>query len=318
MIKKISLSLMSLVLLLPMLSVSAANSTEVEPGVFVNKLTEDQISEIYETNSLQFPAKFNTEYVGEIIEDLTLYKTEEKIEPDGTINKYDYYHVNYKDSKEANLIKEQIDSNKNTMNRDVSPQAIKNEEGDFRIVTTFEPLVEKTKFDSVKKDLYKNLAIKSFEKYFSLLSGKFISNYVVGFFVGELQSDLVAGFEGSADATAYFRLAKKTGQVYRNNSFKSYFTTYQQEWYWKVETITYNKDGNVKRAQTTYYTPQSAGTSYKPINWVYSGYFNDNTQIAEVAQYQYRVEPNRSVPVDDFLKYEGYRNDWKTPGTMSY
>ncbi|GIO37313.1 hypothetical protein J41TS12_21740 [Paenibacillus antibioticophila] len=319
MFRKITISLMSLILIFPMLVVSASANDfdEIEPGVFINKLSEEQISEVNGLNTLQRTDKINTEYLGRIVEELTLYKTEEEMQADGTINKYEYYHVKYKDSKEASLVQEQISSNK-AINSNISPMGFNNEEGDFRLVTTFEPLVEQTKFDSVSKNLYSNLAAKTYEKYFSLLSGKFISNYIIGYFSSEMVSDLIGGLEGRGDATAYFRLAKKTGQIYHNGSFKSYFVAYQQEFYWKHETITYNKDGSVKRASTMYYIPQTSGVSYKPIHWIYSHYFNDNTKIAEVTQYQYGVEPNRSVPINDYLAYEGYRNDWSTIGTMSY
>ncbi|WP_458125023.1 hypothetical protein [Paenibacillus sp. Z3-2] len=313
-------TLLIFVLLVPSLTVSAsANENkikEVEPGVFIGELSDDQVIENYNKFNIVIPEKINTEYLGNIVDDMTLYKTEEETASDGTKYIYDYYKLSYKNTNDANFLKKQIANLKKSGNDNVTPFAERNDEGDVRIVTSFEPIVEQTKFDSVKKNLRSNLAAKSYEKYFSLLSGKLISNYVVGFFVGELQNDLLKGLQGSGDATGYFRLAKKTGQVYRNGSFKSYFETYQQEWYWKHEAVTYNSNGSIKNAATTYYLPDSFG--YLPINWVYSTYFYSNKDIIEIAQHQYRVEPNRSTPAKDIFKSEGYRNDWKTKGKMSY
>ncbi len=109
-------------------------------------------------------------------------------------------------------------------------------------------------------------------------------------------------------------MVHKYGQVYHNGSWKSYYDTYQSEWYWCHKQISYNDDGSVKHTTDKNYFPET----YLPIQWMWTSDFYDDETISEVALYQYSVEPELSKPIRDFYRYEDGREDWAAEGRMPY
>jgi len=86
--------------------------------------------------------------------------------------------------------------------------------------------------------------------------GYFTSNPIINFFTGLVLDDLEDGLKGQGDAASRYRLAHKYGQVYHNNQWKSYYDTYQGEWYWQLEQIGYYEDGSDEHEETKYYIPK--------------------------------------------------------------
>lgn len=323
-LKKLSLLLLTCTFLAS--SVSAQDNDrvkEVEKGVFQIELTDEQVENYYQKIGEPLPDLKEKSYVGKIIQEMNEIKTEEFDDQDGNKHVVTYYHVKYKDTKEAQHIQEKIkqykqkySEEKNTTLGDIGAESLPTE-GDIRIERVYEQLIVGSKFDYSTKNYLSAFAGEYYQKQLETLSSFVISNPIAGYFTGQVLNDLKSSLQGKGDATSYYRLVHKLGQVYHYGTWKTYYDTYQREWYWKHDQISYNKDNTVKSSNTFWYWPEGGG-NYLPIDWTYTSDFYNNTRIQEVAQYQYSTNPNASTPTRDFIRYENYRSDWKATGTMPY
>lgn len=179
-------------------------------------------------------------------------------------------------------------------------------------------LEETTKFDSSTKNYMTAFTTETYRSPLQLATGFIESHPIISFFTGNVLDALIDGFKGKGDATGYERLVFKYGQVYYKGKWKSYFETYQRETYWKHEIFSYNANGSLKDAETNYYLPATSGTSYWPFMWIRTGSFSKDSEIAEIALYQYGVEPHLSTPVRDYYRFEGGLENWTTKGQFPY
>lgn len=324
MLKKMSLILLTSLLVSTNVAAQETDkgnsrAKEIESGVFQIKLTDEEVAKYYKKygKSLETPDKSIS---GKILSDSNLINTEEYTDNEGNKHIVKYYRVSYKNSDVSKNIQTKITQNKSKQNGQkdmtIGPYAVTPEEGDVRIDIEFEQLEEGEDFDSSTKNYWSAFTSEYYKKYLDFASGYFISNPIAGYFTGEVLDDLQDGLKGKGDATAYYRLVTKMGQVYHDNRWEDYYETYQQEWYWKHEQISYNSDNTVKSAETKYYFPDDEG--YLPIEWAYTEDFYDDDTIQEIALYQYSLDPDRSSPARDFIRYDKYRSNWSAKGEMDY
>ncbi|MCX7570212.1 hypothetical protein OS242_09585 [Tumebacillus sp. DT12] len=266
------------------------------------------------------PVKVNKTDVGKIVTGYHQVREERAYDMFGQQHVFTYYKAVYRDTQEAQRIKDKINSEKAKLNGSNEPkfstEFIPNEEGDVRIHRVYEQLTDGTKFDYSTKNYLSAFNAEYYRKALDLIAGNVISNPIAGFFTGLVLDDLNKALQGKGDAFSYQRLVYQYGQVYHFGSFRDYYETYQREWYWKHEQISYYGDNTIKSATTAYYLPDSAG--YMPFDWIYTGDFYNDTAIMDVALIQYQNNPNATSPARDYFRHEGYRANWKTLGSISY
>lgn len=325
MLKKLSLMLFA-ALLLTSTAVSAQGkagnqrsdrSIELEPGVFQIVLTDEEIANYYEKTGEQLPKDYSN--VGNIVKNLIETSKEEIEDKHGKKHIVTYYRVNYKDTKEARNVQKKIEQAKivnQSIDGNIEPLGVTPTEGDVRIDVTFEKLLDGSKFDSSTKNYLTAFNAEYYRKVFDIANGYAVSNPILNYFTGLVLTDLQSSLQGKGDAFSSYRLVHKLGQVYHNNKWQTYYDTYQREWYWKHDQISYNSNNTVKNTGTAYYYPDDQG--YLPFTWATTSDFNNNTRIQDVALYQYSLNPNGTTPARDFFKTENYRSDWKAKGKMSY
>ncbi|MBJ6360783.1 hypothetical protein ACFOQM_05620 [Paenibacillus sp. GCM10012307] len=307
-----------------------AKDEVIDPSLYEVEATDAQIDAYYNKIGEQRPySTLNkaaaSNVIGNVVDNLIFVKQESTSDSSGRItSETKYYKYTFKDSDEANTIQDTIESQQiftplNSLNTPgFTPNSFFPSEGDFRIHIAYDPLNVTTKFDSSTQNYRSAFLTETYRSPLQLAAGFIKSHPIIGFFTGAVLNNLIDGFKGKGDATGYQRLVVKYGQVYRNNQWRSYFETYQRETYWKHETFSYNSNGSLKSAVTNYYLPSTSGTSYWPFMWMRTGSFSKNNEIAEIALYQYSVEPNRSTPVLDFYRYEGGLENWATVGSFPY
>ncbi|GED60245.1 hypothetical protein ABER61_27565 [Brevibacillus formosus] len=292
-------------------------SIEVEPGVYQVELTDKEIANYYDKIGEGMPE--DQSHAGNIVKDLTEIKKEEYEDAKGNYHIVTYYSVNFKNSKEAKEVQSLIDETKalsQSQEGMIEPLGVTPTEGDVRIDVTFEKLLTGSKFDSSTKNVWTAFSAEYYRKAFDITSGYAVSNPIAGYFTGLVLTDLQNSLQGKGDAVSAYRIVHKLGQVYHKNKWQTYYDTYQREWYWKHDQLSYNANNTVKNASTAWYYPDDQG--YLPFSWATTSDFNNNTRIQDVALYQYSLNPNGTTPARDFYRTENYRSDWKAKGRMNY
>ncbi|WP_366922873.1 hypothetical protein MFMK1_003350 [Metallumcola ferriviriculae] len=268
--------------------------------------------------------RFNDSFIGKIA-DYNLYKVEKDFDDTGKLlTEIKYYRATYKNTPEANNVKNVISEQQqlgttvvamdSNLNSDISLLGYALE-GDLRVVVSYKALSNTGLFDT--ETGYKETLEKvSYTKGLEFLSGTFTSNPVLNLFLSVVFDDIIDGYKGKGDGTSKQREVYKYGQAYHSGAWKTYFETKQDEVYWDQEEISYYSNGQVKNIKTTYFTPNNG---YKPIEWQWMHYFDDNQEILDVTQYWYSKEPNLSTPIHA-TGYEAsyYSTNWKALGTVNY
>ncbi|CAI9006581.1 Peptidase [Brevibacillus sp. IT-7CA2] len=288
---------------------------EVRPGVFERELTDRETIQKYGKQSDTID---KDEILGNVLSGSTLLTTEEYTDEDGNRHLVKYYRPKFKDSEIGQKIKASITQNQSEELRDqsVSPLAARPEEGDVRIDVEFERMEKGEEFDSTSRNYWSTFTTEYYSKALDFGSGLIFSNPIAELFTGAVLDDLREGNKGKGDAISYYRVVTKMGQVYHDGAWEDYYETFQREWYWSHEQISYDSNNRILNTVTQHYFPDSDG--YLPIEWAFTEDFNDDYDIQEIAMYQYSLDPDRARPARDFLRYEYHRSDWNEEGELDY
>lgn len=304
---------------------------EVSPGIYKIIPTEEETNNFFQVQGWPVSnEQLDISYVGNIINSYDLIYTEKSDNGQGGFEEYRYYRLNFKDTPEAKEIQETInlrklnetldssnngsDSFLNTTKEDIIIDGFVPEEGDVRIYVNAEAISNKGFFDS-EQGCKATLSTSKFWWAIQFGGALIPSRYVIGYFTGAVANAIInEGKYGQGDATSVDRTVYKTGEVYTNGQWKSYYITNQYEVYWKIDQIAYTDSTRLYVYSTslkTYYPPY-----YNPIEWIPTSNFNNNQQIIDITLARYNN--NLGLYYDNGFDGDYYTSYWNTPWSMVY
>ncbi len=197
----------------------------------------------------------------------------------------------------------------------VSPSSLDPGQGAVRIYMTFDRLSYQTNFDSVR-GLKSSLSAQYFNKSLSMVTGQLNSQKVwvslaTTLFTGSVAKAIDSYAIGDGMAQSYYRTAYKSGQVYTNGAWKTYYQSNQYEVFWAHKQFAYNSSTNQQIATNDFnYLPANG---YLPIEWVPQYNFADNNYILSVAKSRYNS--GLSMAYDHGFRGDYWSATWNVKGS---
>lgn len=137
---------------------------------------------------------------------------------------------------------------------------------------------DKKAFDSITGG-YSDIKDYSFTKKLYPANYGFNSGNAIEYLKPEQVELLKKGYKTTLTATAVTQITEKTGEIFNDGKWEKVFTTSQQDTYWNLDAVFYDKDtGGVINADIINYWPDNG---YLPIEWMQSDSFDDDKKILE-------------------------------------